>query len=226
VKWKSDIVVQPHDVVLFVGKKGSGKSTRLKAALAMAMKAGQRCVVFDPLDEYSEDGRKRASVVLGPLTRRMTTEEFAEDVDVLLEDGLALAVVPVGSDPEEWAADFAALLEEVEDVGDLILGADELAVWGQHCPKAIDRAACLSRHWGDEGVGLLLGSQRATGIPFTTRTQASQINSGIQDMPADVAALEERCGRAFAEEVSRLKRGEFRHWRDDDGALAPKEKKP
>jgi energy-coupling factor transporter ATP-binding protein EcfA2 len=214
---KGSIIFEPHDVVLSTGKRGSGKSTRLKEALAAAIAAGQRVVVFDVLDEYSQLGRKRSSVVLGPLTRRMTVEDLADDVDVLLEDSLALAVVPVSKEPEDWAADFTALLQEVEEVGDLVLAADELAVWAQFCGKAIDRAACTSRHWGDAGVALAFGSQRATGIPFTTRTQATQILSGLQDMPADLEALRDRCGERFADEVAALKGHDFRHWRDTDG---------
>jgi hypothetical protein len=230
VKWESDVVLQPHDVVLQVGKRGSGKSTRQKAALAKAMEAGQRVLAFDVLDEYSQHGRTRSSVVLGPLTHRLTTEELAEQLasgnDVLLEERLALAVVPSSKDPEEWAADFAALLEEVEEVGDLVLAADELAVWAQFCGKAIDRAACTSRHWGDEGVALMLGSQRATGIPFTTRTQATQILSGLQDMPADLEALGDRCGERFAAEVAALKEHAFCHWRDTDGRWEQRPNKP
>ncbi len=216
---KSGVIFEPHDVVLSIGKRGSGKSTRLKEAIAAAMAAGQRVVVFDVLNEYSRHGRSRSSVTLGPLREKMTVDELAElDVRALLaEPDLSLAVVPTSKQPEEWAADFAALLEEVEEAGDLVLVADELAVWGQFCTKALDRAACTSRHWGDAGVALAFGSQRATGIPFTTRTQATQILSGLQDMPADLEALRDRCGERFAEEVGSLRGHEFRHWRDTDG---------
>ena len=214
---KGSIIFEPQDVVLSIGKRGTGKSTRLKDALEAAIAAGQRVVVFDVLDEYSQHGRKRSSVVLGPLTRRVTVEQLADDVDLLLEEGLALAVVPESKDPEDWAADFAALLQEVEEVGDMVLVADELAVWGQFCAKAVDRAACTSRHWGNAGVALAFGSQRATGIPFTTRTQATQILSGLQDMPADLEALSDRCGERFADEVGALRGHDFRHWRDTDG---------
>ncbi len=216
---ESPVIFEPHDVVLSIGKRGTGKSTRLKRAIEAALAAGQRVIVFDVLDEYSRHGRKRSSVELGPLRERMTVEDLAElDVRaVLKETDLALAVVPSSKEPEEWAADFTALLQEVEEVGDLVLGTDELAVWGQFCSKSIDRAACTSRHWGDAGVALAFGSQRATGIPFTTRTQATQILSGLQDMPADLEALRDRCGERFAEEVSALRGHEFRHWRDTDG---------
>lgn len=217
MKRQGEVIVTPRTVALFVGKKGSGKSTRRKDVLAKAQQAGQRVLSFDVLDEDSVHGRKRASVELGALRQRMTTEELEDNLDILLEDRLSLAVVPVSREPEEWAKDFVALLEEVEEVGDLVLSADELAVWGQFCARALDKAACLSRHWGQEGVGLLLGSQRATGIPFTTRTQASDILSGSQDMPADLEALGDRCGQRFADEVAELAGHDFRHWRDTDG---------
>lgn len=224
-EWESDIIFTPRDRVLSIGKTGTGKSTRMKAALAMAMKGGQRVLVFDPLDEYSQLGRARSSVRLGPLTQRMTMDELAEELELADEDNrpsileredLALAVVPMGTEPEEWAADFAALLAEVEAVGDMVLCADELNVWGEYAVKPVKKAACLSRHWGDAGVPLCLGSQRAVGIHPTARAQASVIISGLQDLPPDLDALEERCGKAFAEEVARLAPGEFRVWRDTE----------
>ncbi|MFP2964048.1 ATP-binding protein [Myxococcus sp. 1LA] len=214
MKWESSIILAPHDVALFIGKRGSGKSTRAKAALAKAQEAGQRVLAFDPLDEYSQRGRERSQVLLGPLKQRMTVSELAENLDVLLEDELSLAVVPDTREPEEWARDFTALLVEVEEVGDLVLAADELAVWGEYAQRHINRAACLSRHWGDAGVALVLSSQRATGIPNTTRTQATQINTGIQDAPADLDALADRIGRELVLKVPKLKRGEAIHWQD------------
>lgn len=218
--FKSGIVITPRSRVLCIGKVGTGKSTRRKGALANAMAAGQRRIIsFDTLDEDSIHGRKRKSVELGPLTRRMTTEELADNLDVLWEDELYLAVVPATRDPDEWAHDFAALIQDVEEAGDCILSASEVGVWSEYCVKALNKAACLARHWGDEGVGLIVDAQRATGIPYTFRTQASDIVSGLQDMPDDVDALRERCGDRFGDEVATLsvEKHEFRHWRDTDG---------
>jgi energy-coupling factor transporter ATP-binding protein EcfA2 len=221
VKKESPVIIEPRSVVLFVGQRGSGKSTRRKAALEAAWEAGQRrLIAFDVMDEDSQHGRKRESVVLGPLKQKLTTVELAKDPGILREDELSLAIVPVSKDPAEWAADFAALVEELEDDDEApgtVLSASELAVWAQFCPKAVDRAACLSRHWGREGCALLFDAQRATGIPFTTRTQATDILSGKQTMPADLDALGERCGERYRDEVSALQGHDFRHWRDTDG---------
>lgn len=223
MKWESDIILTERDRCYFIGKVGTGKSTRRKAALARAMESGQRVLSFDVLDEDSQHGRARKAVTLGPLTERMTMDEFAElDLrDLLSEPGLALALVPVSNDPEEWAADFKALVEDLralKDTPGFILSASELGGWAEYCAKAINQVALYARHWG-EGVAFVADAQRATGIPYTARTQASQINSGLQDMPDDVDALRERCGDRFGDEVASLnpKKYEFRHWRDTDG---------
>ncbi|RJS26075.1 hypothetical protein DRW03_06345 [Corallococcus sp. H22C18031201] len=209
------VILTPHDVALYVGKRGTGKSTRAKAALGAAMKAGQRVVAYDVHDEYSQLGRDSGQVVLGPLTHRMTVSELADNLDVLERDGLALAVVPEGPNREK-GEDFAALVEDVLDVGELVLLADEVGQWGRYCAEALDELACQSRH---SAVPVVLVAQRLTQVPKTARTQATQINSGRQDNPDDLRALADVAGQDFASAVSRLVRGEFRHWRDDAGAL-------
>jgi hypothetical protein len=219
VTWpESDIIITPKSRILQIGKVGTGKSTRRKAALAAAIEAGQRRILaFDVMDEDSQHGRARKSVQLGPLTQRMTTEELAENIDILWEDEFLLAVVPVSRKAEDWALDFAALIEDVEEAGDMIFSIAEVGGWSQYAQAALNHAALYSRHWGDEGVGLICDSQRATGIPYTFRTQASDIVSSLQDMPEDLEALEKRCGARFADEVSACRGYEFRHWRDTDG---------
>jgi hypothetical protein len=219
-KFESGIIITPRSRVLCIGKVGTGKSTRRKGALANAMRAGQRRIIsLDVLDEDSIHGRKRKSVELGPLTRRMTMEELAKDLDVIWQDEICLAVVPMEDDPGEWAEDLEALLDEVKQAGDCILSLPELGMYAEFCTRRVNQAFCLARHWGDEGVGIIADAQRATGVPYTARTQASDIVSGLQDMPADIDALRERCGERFGDEVSTLsvEKHEYRHWRDTDG---------
>ena len=213
----SPVIISPQTVALFVGKRGTGKSWKRKQLLTAAVASGMRVLSLDMLDEDSIHGRKRKAVELGPLTQRMTTDELAESLDVLRQERLALAVVPVNDDPREWALDVEAILVEVQEEGDLLLSLTELAVWSQYAAAALNKAALLSRHWGDEGVPIAADSQRATGIPFSFRTQATDILSGLQDMPEDLDALGDRCGPRFADEVGACRGHEFRHWRDSDG---------
>ncbi|NBD09638.1 helicase HerA domain-containing protein [Corallococcus silvisoli] len=215
------VILRPEDVVLCVGKRGTGKSTRAKAMLAAAMAAGQRVLAFDPHDEYSKHGRDSGQVRLGPLTQRMTLVELADNLDVLEEDGLALAVVPEGSQRDK-GEDFAALVDDVLDVGELVFLADEVGQWGRYAIEALEELACQSRH---SAVPVVLVAQRLTQIPKTARTQATQLNSGRQDNPDDLKALADLAGDDFAVAVARLARGEHKHWRDDAGPEPAKGKR-
>jgi energy-coupling factor transporter ATP-binding protein EcfA2 len=213
--------LEPEDVALYVGKRGSGKSTRAKQLLAAAMAAGQPCVAFDPHDEYSQEGRQSSQVRLGPLTQRMTVEQLAADPDALLEKRLSLAVVPEGLGPREKAEAFSALVDEVLDAGDVVLLADEVGQWGRYCAEQLDELACQSRH---SGVPVVLVAQRLVQVPKTARTQATLVNSGRQDNPDDLAALADLAGEGFSEAVARLKRGECVQWVESEGRWPRKQK--
>lgn len=216
------VSITPQDVVLIVGKRGNGKSTAAKAICGELMRIEQPIAVYDLHDEYSELGQASGGVTLGPLTQRATVAELVERPELLDAHPLALAIIP-DKMPKQAAADFATLLAGIENTGNVCLLLEELGVWAGHAEELVNYAATQSRHWGD-GVPLVLVAQRAVQIPKTARTQATQLISFRQDDPADLAALAEIAGQPFADDVKRLRRGEFRHWRDDAAPAAPKEK--
>ena len=84
-----------HEVHIYAGKRGSGKSTRAKETLGACLKAGQRVLVWDPHDEYSQEGRASDEVVLGPLPGHRELWELMADPTELLEGDTSFAVVPV-----------------------------------------------------------------------------------------------------------------------------------
>ncbi len=220
-------VLKPHDVALFLGKRGTLKSTRAKELAERCMAAGQRIIALDPHDEWSQLGRASDQVVLGPLTQRLETWEVACDLSLLEDPELCAAIVPASRDPEAWAQNFATVLEMALDVGDMTIFLEEQATWGEYCKKALDALALNSRH---SRVALCGIGQRAYRVSLTFRSQATHINSGLQTEPADLDALAEVAGADFAEAVRQLERGQWCHWRDDMGGPVrphtPRKKKP
>lgn len=203
--------IQAHDRVIVVGKTGCGKSSHAKKLLAAELEHGTRIVAFDPHDEYSEAGRKSDHVRLGPLAQRCTMTDLERDPERWLDcDDLALSVVP-SSNARECAREFECLADLVRDTGDLLLVVDEVGYIECFAEQKLIEVACQYRH---HGVGVVLIAQCAVQIPKIARRQASQLWSGRQDDPDDLAALAKIAGQPFAERVSRLPRGELAHWRD------------
>lgn len=219
------ITITGQDVVLFVGKRGTGKSTRAKEAARQCMVRKQRVLAFDPFDEWSQLGRPSKHVVLGPLTQRIEFLELLAEPEMLLSPDLAAALVPNTRDPEARGLMFSRLVDRIAEVAEdepdfeLVLFADEVGNWAAHASKALQVLAYESRHWG---VGFAPVSQRMVHFGMA-RSQATQINSGRQDLPADVAALADVAGKEFADEVATLGPWEWRHW--TDAISAPEKRK-
>jgi energy-coupling factor transporter ATP-binding protein EcfA2 len=218
--------IKPRDVVTIVGKRGTGKSTCAKYLCKALREHQQRVLVFDPHDEYSVKARRKPEVRLGPLRNRIHLEELLLQPELLDANDLSLAVVP-SSNPEVMAVQFTELVELVENTGDLVLVADELGDFEVYCRPIINRLATQSRHWS---VCCVLVSQRMIHIPKTARTQSSHLVTFLQTDPEDLDAIAALVGRhggkEFAESVSRLRAGEWKHWRDELSQPVALEKMP
>ncbi len=202
--------LRPHDVVLIVGKRGTGKSNAGKTLLAAELKRGARVLAFDPHDEYSVLGRKSDEVRLGSCRDRLSVAALAVTPEKLDDKKLSLAVVPEGL-PSAVAKDFAQVVDVVQDTGRLVFLVEEVGMFSEHVEENVNHLACQSRHWS---VACVLLAQRMVQIPKTARTQASMLVSFRQDNPDDVAALEKIAGPEFAARVSCLPRGRCEVWRD------------
>ena len=204
----------PSDVVLVLGKRGSGKSHAAKQLLAQELDAGARVVAFDPHDEYSQRGVKTSEVTLGPLTHRVSVAELEAKPELLDAKKLALAVVPSARKGPELAAEFETVAELATATGRVTFLADEVGEYSHHAQEELISLATQSRHYG---MPLVLVAQRATQVPKTARSQASRILCGRQDEPDDLAALEKRTRLSdptFAARVSRLPKRQLLEWRD------------
>lgn len=204
----------PSDVVLVLGKRGSGKSHAAKLLIAAELDAGARVVAFDPHDEYSQRGRKTAEVSLGPLEHRATVAELEQRPELLDARKLSLAIVPSSRKGPELAEEFEVVSGMVSATGRITFVADEVGEYSAHAMEEIVSLSTQSRHYS---VPLVLVAQRATQVPKTARSQASRIVCGRQDEPDDLAALEKRTRLSdptFAARVSRLPRRQLLEWRD------------
>ena len=206
--------LQSHEVNFYVGKRGSGKSTRAKEKLGACLAAGQRVIVFDPHNEYSQRGHASEEVVLGPLPSVREFWELRADPTELMEGTASFAVVPGSLKKADVAAAFCWLAEHVYEAGDLVFGTDECVLyWESHnAQEAFNFLATQGRH---PRVPMVIAAQRVVHLPYTARTQVTLLDTGKQDDPEDVAALAKRCGRDFAEKVPRLKRRERLVWTDE-----------
>jgi energy-coupling factor transporter ATP-binding protein EcfA2 len=206
--------LEPHDVVLIVGKRGCGKSFLAKLIASSEMKAAARVAWFDPHDEYSQKGRKSPQVNLGPLRDRVTVDELIEHPELLDAKNLSLAIVPDGVPTDELADAFADIAELIAATGRVTFGADELGEYSDEAAGTINSLATQSRHYE---TALILAAQRMTQIPKTARTQASIVHTFLQSNPEDLEALVKLTGdKDFAARVSRLPRRKHLTWRDSE----------
>lgn len=207
-------MLHAHEVNAYVGKRGSRKSTMAKEVLGGCLTAGQRVISFDPHDEYSQEGHATDEVVLGPLPGRRELWEVLADPSELLEGDTSFAVVPGSLEEEDLARGFDELARLAYQAGDLVFSADELVLYfmSGRVQKRLNFLATQGRH---QKVPLVLAAQRMVHIPLTARTQLTLLDTGKQDDPDDVAAIAKRCGKDFAEQVPKLKRGERLVWRDE-----------
>lgn len=224
-------VLEPHDLVVITGVRGSGKSSTAKKLIAVNLNAGRRIVAWDPKDEYSRLGRKRKSVELGPLRDRVTLDELLANPEMLDAEDLSLAVVPSNpgtEEPDELAADFKELAGQVRLTGDLMFVVDEVGLIEEDARKTLKIVGTQSRHWGDEGVPLVLIAQRMVLITRSARDMSSIIYTGVQTDPDDlrtlyklvVARLGEEKAQAFITDVATQPMPGVREFRRD--AKSPK----
>ena len=208
--------------LVVVGKTGTGKSSRVKAAIRAWQTEGVRVIAIDPCDEYSRDGRARHGMVAeGPLRKRVTAEELTKQPRLVNDPRLSLAVVPDDpNNPRSIALAFL-LVKKLVLIAQrpVVLVADEVGWWTQSsaggaCHQARLELGSLAATGRKEGVALVTVSQCAAHIPPDVRKQSDEWWAFLQDDPLDVEALSERLGKEHAEAVSRLPQYAFHHWRD------------
>lgn len=193
---------------VFVGMTGTGKSTRHKELMAEWLKRGRAIVCWDVDDEYSQRGKKRPGVVLGPLRDRVTYGEFMADKRIITAADLSLAVVPDDPDemPELVAAQFMEFCPAVKARGNCILALDEMGYWAQASPRCAEKLNTIATKWRKEGVAVSAAAQFLVQIPAGFRSQMTRLIAFKQAKSAHLRLLAEETSAEFARLVRRLKK--------------------
>jgi hypothetical protein len=205
-------------VCAVIGAPGSGKTP----IVMEADRAGvfPRRVVFNPYQsrdvKLSRSGLTHKRPWGGILC---TPRELAEYPDRLLDHPRAAVVVDPGtlesSGKRSMGARFRAVAKVVWHTAGVDLICEEVGLYGRE-------SADLMNQWASGGghslARLVLICQSLGRIQKDARRNISHVVALAQGEPEDIDNLRRRCGRAFAEDVMRLRlgTGEARCWRLGD----------
>ena len=174
-------------IVGIVGRKGSGKSTRV----ATLLKYAPRILAWDPMADH-RDGL--------PDTLEGIDEDLYEYFDEASgRKTFACAYVP-GPNLER---EFEAICELVYDYGSMLLCVEEapLVCRANFMPPAFGKIVRTGRH---RGIDLLWTVQRASEVSRSLTSATDVFILFSQTEPRDLDAIAERCGRDVAEKVAGL----------------------
>jgi hypothetical protein len=174
-------------VVGVVGRKGSGKSTRV----ATFLKYCPRIFVWDPMDDHGD----------------LLPDTF-EGIDDELNDyfkqarrmkTFACSFIPT----EDLEEDFEEICQLVYGYGRLLFVVEEapLVLKAGYMPPAFGRIVRTGRH---RQIDLLWTAQRTSEVSRTLTSATDVWIFYSQTEPRDLDAIAERCGREIANQVAGL----------------------
>lgn len=180
-------------IVGIIGRKGTGKSTRL----ADELKSEPRLFVWDPMDEYSW------------VPNSLSTADAVRDF------------FRWSRNHSNWAARFVPggdLEEELEQIVPILYGRGNFALTVEEVPLI-----CTASHLPPNfGKLIRTGRHRAIDVNWTAQraSEASRTLTSLTDEfvlfsqtePRDLDAIAARCGPQIADEVAHLDRHDFIVW--------------
>jgi hypothetical protein len=181
-------------IVGVVGRKGSGKSTRVHDLLRYC----PRFVVFDVMGEHAaQDGNQLES--LASLARFL---KWSRE-----EQMFAATYVPSGELDEE--------IEEVSRLvyarGHLCFVCEEIPLYAQagYMPPLLGKLVRTGRH---QQIDIVWTAQRAAEVPRTVTSLTDLWVLFSQTEPRDLSALADRCGRDVADRITGLGLHDYFLW--------------
>lgn len=181
-------------IVGVVGRKGSGKSTRVHELLSFC----PRFVVFDVMGEYAGQTENRIESV----PRLAEFLKWSRE-----QQAFAGAYVPSGELDEE--------IEEVSRLvyarGHLCFVCEEVPLYAQagYMPPLFGKLIRTGRH---QQIDIVWTAQRAAEVPRTTTSLTDLWVLFSQTEPRDLSALADRCGREVADRVAGLGLHDYFLW--------------
>jgi len=181
-------------IVGVVGRKGSGKSTRVQVLLRYC----PRFVVFDVMGEHAKENGNRLE----------TTRQLSEFLRWSRQQpAFAATFVPSGE-----------LDEEIEEVARLIYARGELCFVCEEVPLYIQAGYMfplfgkLIRTGRHQQIDIVWTAQRAAEVSRTVTSLTDQWVLFSQTEPRDLSALADRCGREVADRVVGLGLHDYFLW--------------
>ena len=192
-----------NEIVVIVGKKGSGKSTRARQLL----ETRPRRVVIDAMWEHTDGVIVKTFADLAAYVRDKRHARYSvilralDPMHVLDAIALATATAPDGStgDPNEAPLPGAWYL------------LDEIDRWATptSVPPPIFNLANYGRHFG---VSMIVTARRAQRVPLDFRFNADRILIGRVEEPNDLDYLSDRVPGELLERARDIPQGEFIEW--------------
>lgn len=195
-----------------VGGSGSGKSTRAKAMT----KAARRCVAFDPLDEYAQEGFKRFDSLpaLGKHIaanlrdfRACYVPRAGAEVAALSKLSFMLKDLQAGYKAGLHRAQLHFLIEEMNISFPSSMAMKEHPGFGDLCSRG--------RHWGINLIGV---SQRPNEINTRFRGNLEHLYVFRLIDHVDIQSLVAALGKEYATKIKTLKPHEY-YYRGLDGVV-------
>jgi len=182
-------------LVGIVGRKGSGKSTRV----ATLLKYAPRILVWDPMEEYQDALPDSVSDSIDDLY------EYFNQADA--QPTFACSYSPGGDLPDE----FEEVCRLVNDFGRVLFCVEEapLVCKAGWVSPVFGKIIRTGRH---HGIDLLWTAQRASEVSRTLTSATDDWILFSQTEPRDLDAIAERCGRDIADRVANLGLHEFFTW--------------
>lgn len=181
-------------IVGVVGRKGSGKSTRVQGLLRYC----PRFVVFDVMAEHSRENGNR----LESSTQLNEFLKWSRE-----QQTFAGCYVP-SSELDEEIEEVARL---VYARGDLCFVCEEVPLYTQagFMPPLLGKLIRTGRH---QQIDILWTAQRAAEVPRTITSLTDLWVLFSQTEPRDLSALADRCGREVADRVAGLGLHDYFLW--------------
>jgi hypothetical protein len=182
-------------IIGIVGRKGSGKSSRLRDLLRYC----PRFVTFDPMGEHAQEER---------VNRLDSPAHFAEFLKwSRKEEAFAGSYVP-GGDLEEEIEEASRL---VYAHGQLCFACEEVPLYTQagYMPPLLGKLVRTGRH---RQIDIVWTAQRAAEVPKTLTALTDVWILFSQTEPRDLSALADRCGGDVAERVAGLGLHDYFVW--------------
>jgi hypothetical protein len=174
-------------IVGVIGRKGSGKSTRV----ATLVKYAPRVFAFDPMQDHSN--------LLPDVFEGIDDELDEYFYQASRAKTFACAFIP----DENLEDDFEDVCRLVYEYGHMLFVVEEapLVLKAGYMPPVFGKIVRTGRH---RGIDLLWTAQRASEVSRTLTSATDVWIFYSQTEPRDLDAIAERCGREIATHVAEL----------------------